>query len=469
MRLVCCAPRAVAGLGRLPRRHQAVSARTLYDVDPKVLSDVLELTGMGPGKSLADLSPSKRAAFTAILTGAMEKGQVTTEMGDRWRTDCAGGFTPPRDELIAQHLQEARRLAMLPGGGELELFTVADEVSEGNVCEAPVEDLRPISICDLELDNVHLGRVLWLTLAVDATKLPAVAAVVDDDASGTVMLYMYNAVRADATFADVAAKFPRGLRLALKQPYYRVGMGGMRQLRVDNPCNVVREDADDAAEARTAPAAAGRAAAVVVGPVRIALVEGHVRGLVTTRAVRRGEQLLDDFALASVGAPSEQKSLLTSEGERWAGSQVDLVPALVSRLADDALLRARVARLDAKAREHVPDMALFTDGTVPSAEPQISSARATRVLALHAFARPSQSPDGDAGRALFGLSSFLLHATDRDANTDRKHVGETMRIFARRDLDAGAALTTPRFDDDGTADPALVARRALYGAPGPAS
>ncbi|KAJ1448308.1 hypothetical protein M885DRAFT_574525 [Pelagophyceae sp. CCMP2097] len=460
------------------------------------MNDVLALTGVsaGPGKGLAHLPPRQRAAFQSVMLEANATGCVTAEMAAMWQTVCDGGVNAPRHELIAAHkhaVENQQKQEQTPGTVRT-LSTVGDELSEANVCDAPVESLRPIVIADLEVDHVHVGCVLWVTLAVDATKFTSVSAVVDDDEGGSTMLYMYNVLRPDASRAEVEAKFPQGLRLAVKQPYYKVMGTGLRALRVDNPCNVARATVDKTAADKAEPRIAADAATAAdagdpaaddeprtaaagnfVGPVEVVLIEGRMRGLVTTREVRRGEVLIRERAIVSANAPSGERHALAADGKSASkGSAAELLPALVSALQGDALLRARVACLYyGSPRSDVPDVALFGDGASVDQVPQISASRATRVLHLNGFrSRPGHlKGDGnsDEGSALFPLCAFMNHSSVHAQNTVRGVVDHTMTVVARCDLEAGAELTTYYFPDGGNADPALAESCARYGIPEP--
>ncbi|KAJ1448312.1 hypothetical protein M885DRAFT_539624 [Pelagophyceae sp. CCMP2097] len=431
-----------------PRRRAASAWAWSDGLEPRLLEDIYALTGVGRGVDVATLPPSRNTAFHLLRLDAKMERRLRPEVVAMWRMVCAGGCEATRRDLLAAQAQPRE-----------ETFVYADDVSTAHVCDVSVEDLRPISLAELEVDMVHVGRVLWVTLAADAAfTTSSVVAVVDDDEDESTTLYLYNAVRHDSSPAEIAAKFPRGLRLAIKEPYYRV-VDCNRSLRVDNPGNVMRPNAD---EARTDSAIATIDSATVVGPVDIVLTEGRMRGLVTTRAVSEGEVLFQERALASLDTPSEKKFLIASDGRQWDGGKVDFLAAIISGLADDALLRAKMAFLyDGTLRSDVPDVSLFAAGAAsPQGVPQVSAARVARVMDLNSY-----SGQGCYG-AIFGLSSFLNHAPNDEVNTSRRVRDGTMSVVARYDLDAEEELTTSYFDDDGSADAA--AKREHFGIPEPA-
>jgi len=461
-----------------PLRRRFAAAAWSDRMAPALVQDITELTGVKPGDGLQHLTPSKRAFFRGIMMDALESGRLTPEMRGEWATVCKGGIVMDRSDLVAAHLRNARdaerQEARGPSDGEDQAVMFADDVSQENMCDAPVDKLRKMSISELTLDTVHVGRVLWLSLAVDAMKFTAdaaVAAVVDDDHGGATVLYLYNAVHPDAKHADVEAKFPLGRRLAIKHPYYRVGMGGLRELRCDNPCNVFWADA---AEAKGADAGELKATVVkgtVVGPVKVVFLEGRGRGLVTTKNVRRGDLLVREHALACVDAPKESKFLFSGDGRMWGGSKVDLVAALVSQLADDLVLRARVSTLhDGSSRSDVPDMSLFLDDASVKDVPHVSAARASRIIDMNTYATGASlqvDVEKDQGKGIFAVSSFLNHAEDACINVDREEENRTMSLYARFDLEAGTELTTSYFPDDGSCGGTMAKRRLHYGIPEP--
>ncbi|KAJ1448310.1 hypothetical protein M885DRAFT_574529 [Pelagophyceae sp. CCMP2097] len=443
---ICCRP---------ARRFASTWAARL---EPRLSRDLAELTGVGADDDVTKLSPSKRAAFHGIRFSVEATRQVTPDMRERWKTVCDGGFQPNRKDLLAQHDSVDAQLK-LDGllrrhGGAQKTVIFTDEVSEANLCDAAVEDLRPISIADLQVDTVHFGRVVWLTLAVSATKftgVSAISAVVDDDSGASTTLALHNATSPETSRAEVEKQFPAGLRLAVKQPYMRCGMTGARELRIDNPSNLCGahepQHPSNLCGAHEPPPRA-TASGNFVGPVEVALV-AHGRGLVAARFVAKGELLLKERALASVKVPSgsRQHSMLAGDGRSLAGSKADLVSALVSGLAGDALLRARIACLYyGEARSDVPAMALFSDGALPGDSPPVSAARAARVIVLNAFGSGDEGQKPASGR----------ETQSRLVNTEREIFGSTMHVVARFDIQAGEEITTDYFTDDGAADPALA-------------
>ncbi|KAJ1454548.1 hypothetical protein M885DRAFT_521833 [Pelagophyceae sp. CCMP2097] len=438
-----------------------------------VQDDLAALTGMTYDPSeMMHLPPSRRASFMGVLAATLAQGQVTPEIRAWWHKVISGGITLPGAELLERHDEAAREVqTQAVVDVEQGIYRISDEISEEHVCAAPLESLRQMSISDLEVDTVHTGRVLWVTLAADGVVRNAVEAVVDDDYGNSTRLHLYNAVCADRN--DVAETFPRGLRLAVKEPYCRVGTIGLLQIRVDNPCNVVRYDAADNAKSAAAvdEAAALRAmadAGNVFGAVRVELVDGRGRGLLTTRAVRRGELLVKERALAVALTSKKRQIVLERDGKTREGVSGDLVPALVSRLQHDAVLRARVESLyDGGPRQDAPDMALFTGCALQQYVPQVSAARAARVLAVNAFGVSSR---GVPGAALFALVSFLNHAETANVMKLYNEDEETFHVFALHDLEAGTELVIDYLNDLATdADAERDARRSLHGIPSPAA
>ncbi|KAJ1448313.1 hypothetical protein M885DRAFT_600142 [Pelagophyceae sp. CCMP2097] len=447
-----------APLRRLARRFAVA-----WDahVTPRLADALSDLTGVGVGRPIKDVPNNRRATFQDLILSAIEADRITQDMESQWHEVCTGGFVLPREDLVSQHAyagENLLKMERLKTEARESIITVSDSTSESNLCEASIESLRPIYIPELEVDKVHEGRVLWATLALPATKVASILTVVEDEYGSAATLQLNNFVGADSKCSEVEKRFPKGRSLAIKHPYYRVGTRGLRELVCDNPCNVIWANAEKAAPR---PKAGN-----VVGPVDVALIDGKMRGLVTKRAVLRGEVLIRESALAISASSKRQQIMIAGDGRTWTGSKVYLLPALVSALNDDPLLRARLACLyDGNPRSDVPDVELFSDSAyvLDQDVPQISAARAARIIGLNGFG----GDDGDGCAALFALSSFMNHSPTSLVNTDRVIRDGIITVTARGNMPAGTELTMFYFEDDGSQSAALADVRAHYGIPEP--
>ena len=97
----------------------------------------------------------------------------------------------------------------------------------------------PISIEKLILDTTHHSRILTGTLIVDPTVLTSVQTLIQDDYGDVLNISFYsNAVKSCNSFMEkwnmAHALFPKGSRVAVLEPYYKIAMDMSRMIRVDD-------------------------------------------------------------------------------------------------------------------------------------------------------------------------------------------------------------------------------------------
>lgn len=109
--------------------------------------------------------------------------------------------------------------------------------SGGAACSVPPEKLNPISFNELKIGEVHLGRVVYGTLCADAYRISGIMTLLEDDNGLAVRLAIYNAATSQE---DIKRLFPRGDKVAVKEPYFKIASDGGLLIRVDNPANVLK-------------------------------------------------------------------------------------------------------------------------------------------------------------------------------------------------------------------------------------
>ena len=196
-------------------------------------------------------------------------------------TKLSGGIRPSREQLV-ETIKAARMQAMQVEASQTsQLRNSASDAAAAPACAAAVSQLRTVALCGLKVGTPARGQVLHGTLIVDSCRpTTALAAAIECEACGeSVWLSIYDDEKVERSLYDVttevtvsapgsqdavARRFPKGLRLSIKEPYLKVFASGMVGLRVDHPGNVVIGDergrgADSAGATASEHKAAGNA------------------------------------------------------------------------------------------------------------------------------------------------------------------------------------------------------------------
>ncbi|KAL6043620.1 STIP1 y and U box-containing protein 1 [Balamuthia mandrillaris] len=99
-----------------------------------------------------------------------------------------------------------------------------------------LKDKKPIPLRCMTLNNVHEGKVFYCRTIEDACRATALISIVEDQEGQVTRLALYNYAMQTAV---PEAVLPRGTRLALLDPFYKMAMDGQPVLRCDNPAAVV--------------------------------------------------------------------------------------------------------------------------------------------------------------------------------------------------------------------------------------
>ena len=156
-----------------------------------------------------------------------------------------------REELLARH--DASRKAHMPSPPEANTTHVhwacdhsTDYKPAAEFSGPPsISDCTPIHVRSLEVHSPHRRRLLRGTLAVEPFVLSGVHTLLEDELGDLVSVSFYNALpgipqERRSQFAAAQHVFARGRRLAILEPYYKVGEADSTFLvRVDNPREVV--------------------------------------------------------------------------------------------------------------------------------------------------------------------------------------------------------------------------------------
>ncbi|GLJ25771.1 hypothetical protein SUGI_0493340 [Cryptomeria japonica] len=142
--------------------------------------------------------------------------------------------------LVHLHETAARTHGHLRSGRAAgRLLTSSLSIAEPNASLATVavQGLTPIRLRELKVGHTHHGRVLFGTLCVNPFKINAIMTVLEDDQGLAVRVGIYNSM---STPSALRAKYSKGAKVAIKEPYFKQTLDGSVAIRVENPANVVR-------------------------------------------------------------------------------------------------------------------------------------------------------------------------------------------------------------------------------------
>eukprot|EP00971_Amphidinium_carterae_P025368 500714-Amphidinium_carterae.1 len=106
--------------------------------------------------------------------------------------------------------------------------------------------LRPIGVEDLKLSQVSTGCVLSGRFVVDPVPMIGVTTLLEDSKGSLVQLGLYNMLPGAPTVRPTGKKallmaeerFPKGTKLSIAEPFFKIFLDGNRGVRVDDPSDV---------------------------------------------------------------------------------------------------------------------------------------------------------------------------------------------------------------------------------------
>jgi len=104
-------------------------------------------------------------------------------------------------------------------------------------CTAPVAELRPVFIRDLQLEIHHRGTYLLLRSITAPNRMTAIMALMEDEKDDVVLLQLYQ--QEDESVRKATDIVNIGTVLLVKEPYFKVLGDGGYGLRVDHLSDVV--------------------------------------------------------------------------------------------------------------------------------------------------------------------------------------------------------------------------------------
>jgi hypothetical protein len=110
-------------------------------------------------------------------------------------------------------------------------------------CIAPIADLKPISIQDLQLEIHHRGTYLLLRSITPPSRMTAIMALMEDEIGDVVLLQLYQQEDEETRKARDVVNV--GTIFLVKEPYFKVMADGEYGLRVDHVSDVITLSVDD--------------------------------------------------------------------------------------------------------------------------------------------------------------------------------------------------------------------------------
>ena len=104
-----------------------------------------------------------------------------------------------------------------------------------------LDRLHPVSIADLVANTTHKEQLLWCRVATRCQVFKSGMLLVEDDAGDITMLAVYGTEAQHFSQADKL--FSKGLRMAIKEPYFKVFADGTKGIRVDDVNDLVLDTA----------------------------------------------------------------------------------------------------------------------------------------------------------------------------------------------------------------------------------
>jgi hypothetical protein len=103
--------------------------------------------------------------------------------------------------------------------------------------DASFHELTKCMIRDLRIEIHHRGAYLLLRFFSETSRETAVSNLVDDENGDAVLFSLYMQEPEIVRKAESILK--RGSVVILKEPYFKVGVGGSYMLRVDHPSDII--------------------------------------------------------------------------------------------------------------------------------------------------------------------------------------------------------------------------------------
>ena len=154
------------------------------------------------------------------------------------------GEIKPRSSMLLNHylsIDAAKKQPAEPGSFP---FTISsDVIIKTDETFTNFSKLQQIFIQDLKLFSTAKGKYLEGRLISDPYPYIGIITYLEDDNGDYVMLDLYNMISLGTNKWELAEqKFPKGIKLKISEPFYKIFQDGNRGIRVDSPNEILIEE-----------------------------------------------------------------------------------------------------------------------------------------------------------------------------------------------------------------------------------
>jgi hypothetical protein len=143
---------------------------------------------------------------------------------------------PSWGELVAEYGMTLTRRNLENLGSSHMLITTAIGKPYA-AFDASFHELTKCMIKDLRIEIHHRGAYLLLRFFSETSRETAVSNLVDDENGDAVLFSLY--MQKPEVVRKAESILKRGSVVILKEPYFKVGVGGSYMLRVDHPSDII--------------------------------------------------------------------------------------------------------------------------------------------------------------------------------------------------------------------------------------
>lgn len=153
-------------------------------------------------------------------------------------------YRPLREDIIKKHRDEISSLkssleSLASQSSPPPIHVISPIPSFSATSKSSLSELRPITINQLQLNEIHRGRYILLQTVEPSFKLTAFRSIVKDTSNEIERIALYNFTSSDSFHHDASYALPVSTTLAVKEPYYKLAQDGYPLIRVDSPSDVV--------------------------------------------------------------------------------------------------------------------------------------------------------------------------------------------------------------------------------------
>jgi tetratricopeptide (TPR) repeat protein len=141
---------------------------------------------------------------------------------------------PVKEKIIQQHEDNLKQNVHNENNRNLTNYSPGFHNSS-----VPFSSLKLIYFSGMMEEKVYNGFFILVQSICDPTMLISTALIVEDSTGSSEKLFIYNLFKLVQTNQQLVSIFPKGIKMIIKEPYYKVGMDGVPMIRVDSPTDII--------------------------------------------------------------------------------------------------------------------------------------------------------------------------------------------------------------------------------------